>query len=235
MIARLRQEEGFTVMEVLIATLVGFVVLAASMGLLESTVKLNTGVMGKTDAMQRGRLAMDKITQQLRSQVCLDLDNAAILTGATADSVTFYADFSSADGKKPPEKRTLTFDSAKGTITTQIYKTTVLKPLPTSYPASPSAIDPTLENVVAAKNTAGADLPFLTYYAYQTVNGHPEPTQVLSPPLSKAAAARVARIDINFMARPTGAKNNKQAVSVSDQIIARHADPNLSVPDPACV
>jgi len=73
MIARLRQEEGFTVMEVLIATLVGFVVLAAAMGLLESTVRLNTGVMGKTDAMQRGRLAMDKITQQLRSQVCLDL------------------------------------------------------------------------------------------------------------------------------------------------------------------
>jgi len=35
--------------------------------------------------------------------------------------------------------------------------------------------------------------------------------------------------------RPTGAKNDKQAVSVSDQIVARHADPNLSVPDPACV
>jgi len=235
MIARLRQEEGFTVMEVLIATLVGFVVLAAAMGLLESTVRLNTGVMGKTDAMQRGRLAMDKITQQLRSQVCLDLDNAAIPQGATNTSVTFYADFSSADGKKPPQKRTLTFDSTKRSITASIFKTAVLKPLPTSYPATPYAIDPVLENVGLAKNSAGVDLPFLTYYAYQTVNGHPEPTQLLTTPLSKAAAARVARIDINYSVRPTGANNDKQAVSVSDQIVARHADPNLSVPDPACV
>ena len=235
MIARLRQEEGFTVMEVLIATLVGFVVLAAAMGLLESTVKLNTGVMGKTDAMQRGRLAMDKITQQLRSQVCLDLDNAAIPQGATNTSVTFYADFSSADGKKPPQKRTLTFDPAKRTITAQIFKTAVLKPLPTSYPASPSAVDPVLENVGLAKDSAGVDLPFLTYYAYQTVNGHPEPTQLLTTPLNKASAARVARIDINYSVRPTGAKNDKQAISVSDQIVVRHADPNLSVPDPACV
>jgi hypothetical protein len=234
-IARLRQEEGFTLMEVLMATLVGFVVLAATMGLLESTVKLNTGVMGKTDAMQRGRLAMDKITQQLRSQVCLDLDNPAIPLGATNDSVTFYADFSSADGKKPPQKRTLALDTTKRAITAQIFKTTVLKPLPTSYPASPSAVDPVLENVGPAKDSAGATLPFLTYYAYQTVNGHPEPTQLLTTPLNKASAARVARIDINFSVRPTGAKNDKQAVSVSDQIVARHADPNLTVPDPACV
>jgi type II secretory pathway component PulJ len=235
MIARLRQEEGFTVMEVLVATLVGFVVLAATMGLLESTVKLNTGVMGKTDGMQRGRLAMDKITQQLRSQVCLDLDNPAILLGATNTSVSFYADFSSADGKVPPQKRTLTLDPAKRTITAQIFKTAVLKPLPTSYPASPSAVDPVLENVGLAKDSAGADLPFLTYYAYQTVNGHPEPTQLLTTPLNKASAARVARIDINYSVRPTGAKNDKQAISVSDQIVARHADPNLTVPDPACV
>jgi type II secretory pathway component PulJ len=235
MIARLRQEEGFTVMEVLVATLVGFVVLAATMGLLESTVKLHTGVMGKTDGMQRGRLAMDKITQQLRSQVCLDLDNPAILLGATNTSVSFYADFSSADGKVPPQKRTLTLDPAKRTITAQIFKTAVLKPLPTSYPASPSAVDPVLENVGLAKDGAGADLPFLTYYAYQTVNGHPEPTQLLTTPLNKASAARVARIDINYSVRPTGAKNDKQAISVSDQIVARHADPNLTVPDPACV
>jgi len=130
-IARLRQEEGFTLMEVLMATLVGFVVLAATMGLLESTVKLNTGVMGKTDAMQRGRLAMDKITQQLRSQVCLDLDNPAIPLGATNDSVTFYADYSW-DGKTAPVKRTTkpvvavanTISTRSGILTTNTSSTT---------------------------------------------------------------------------------------------------------------
>jgi prepilin-type N-terminal cleavage/methylation domain-containing protein len=235
MMRRLRQEDGFTLMEVLVAVTIGFVVFAATMGLLQSTVSLGTGVMGKTDAMQRGRLAMDKITQELRSQVCLDLDNPAILQGATATSVTFYSDFSDASGAKPPERRTLTLDAAKSMITTRIYRTTTLNPKPTNYPGTPSAVDATLENVTLRKDKNGADIPFLTYWAYKTVNGHPETAQQLNPPLDAASAARVARIEINFLARPTGAKDNKKAVGVSDQITVRHADPNLSVPDPACV
>ena len=47
---------------------------------------------------------MDTLTQQLRSQVCLDWNHSAILAGATANSVTFYADYS-ADGKKPVSAR----------------------------------------------------------------------------------------------------------------------------------
>ncbi|HET8757785.1 MAG TPA: prepilin-type N-terminal cleavage/methylation domain-containing protein [Solirubrobacteraceae bacterium] len=235
MSGRLREEDGFTLMEVLVAMTLGFVVFAATMGLLQSTVTLSTGVMGKTDAMQRGRLAMDKITQELRSQVCLDLDHPAILQGATANSVTFYSDFSEADGTKPPERRTLTLDPATSMITTRIYRTSVLNPTPASYPGTPSLVDATLENATLRKDKDGNDVPFLTYWAYTTVNGHPETAQLLTPPLDAASAARVARIEINFLARPTGAKNNAKAVAVSDQISVRHADPNLSVPDPACV
>jgi prepilin-type N-terminal cleavage/methylation domain-containing protein len=232
---RLRQEDGFTLMEVLVAMTIGFVVFAATMGLLQSTVSLSTGVMGKTDAMQRGRLAMDKITQELRSQVCLDLDHPAILQGATANSVTFYSDFSPADGTKAPERRTLTLNPATSMITTQIFRTGTLNPKPENYPGTPAVTDATLENATLRKDKFGNDVPFLTYWAYKTVNGHPETQQALSPPLNAASAARVARIEINFLARPTGAKDNKKAVAVSDQITVRHADPNLSVPDPACV
>jgi Tfp pilus assembly protein PilV len=231
---RLHQDDGFTLMEVLVASLVGFVVLAATMGLLDSTVSLSTGVMSKTDAMQRGRLAMDRITQQLRSQVCLDLDHPAILQGATANSVTFYVDFSEADGTKAPERRTLALDTTKSTITSQIFRTNNLTPNPGNY-TTLSATEGLLENVTQRKDKDGNPIAFLTYWAYTTVNGHPEPQQKLNPPLDAASAARVARIDINFLARPTGAKNDKKAVGVSDQILVRHADPNLSVPDPACV
>ena len=234
MTGRLRQEDGFTVMEVLVAVTIGFVVFAATMGLLESTVKLSTGVMGKTDAMQRGRLAMDRITQQLRSQVCLDLDHPAILQGATATTVTFYTDFSEADGKKNPERRTLLLDTAKSTITSQIYRTSVASPKPESY-TTLAATEALLTHATLRKDKNGVDVPFLTYCAYTTVNGHPEPAQQLSTPLDAASAARVARIDINFLARPFGSKNDTKAVGVSDQILVRHADPNLSVPDPACV
>jgi hypothetical protein len=149
--------------------------------------------------------------------------------------VTFYSDFSENDGTRPPERRTLTLDPVKSMITTRIYRTTTLNPKPNNYPGTPSATDATLENATLRKDKLGNDVPFLTYWAYKTVNGHPETQQQLVPPLNDAAAARVARIEVNFLARPTGAKDNKKAVAVSDQITVRHADPNLSVPDPACV
>lgn len=227
---RLREEDGMTLMEVLVAATVGFIVLAATMGLLESTVRLNGGVIAKTDAMQRGRLAMDRITQQLRSEVCLDLDTPAIVLGATDSSVTFYADFSEANGAKLPEKRVLSLTGGK--ITSQIFRTTT----PGVYSATPTGSNFLLENVQVQKDDANKDLPFLKYFAYQTVGDHPEATQVLATPLSKAAAARVARIEIRFKSLPTGDKSTStRGLNITDQIVARHADPNLSVPDPACV
>jgi hypothetical protein len=233
--SRAREEAGFTLMEVLVACTVGFVVLAATLGLLESTVKLNTGVMSKTDAMQRGRMAMDALTQQLRSQVCLDWQNSAIIEGATASSVTFYADFSK-DGVKPV-KRTITFDDAKHEIRSQRFDSTAttFPPPVNSYPATPAATNLVLENAWHSKDDKGVDVPYLQYFAYRTVGGLLKADEPLTPPLNKAQAARVARVDINFLARPIRAKDDKKAVNVSDLVMARHADPNKSVPDPNCI
>ena len=93
------------------------------------------------------------------------------------------------------------------------------------------------EHAGLPKDTFGVTLPFLTYYAYETVGTtpHPEPTLRLPAPLDAAEAARVARIDIQFVAFPTGSSDVKNAVNMTDQISVRHADPNLTVPDPACV
>ena len=229
-----------TVMELAMAMTVGLIVITGVFTMLDTSVRLNTGVMSKTDAMQRGRLAMDTITQELRSQVCLNnLNNPAIVaTKATGDTVTFYSDFSSADGDKPPEKRTLTFDRTNGNITTKIYRTAKLKPLPADFPLNPSVTQLRLENAQLQKKTSGEEIPFLQYFAYKWVGDRPVAEEVLTPAangLNAAQAARVARIDINFTSRPTGAKDDKKGVRLSDQIMVRHADPNLSVPDPRCV
>jgi type II secretory pathway pseudopilin PulG len=236
MTRRLREEGGFTLMEVLVAATVGFVVIAATLGLLESTVRLNTGVMAKTDAMQRGRIAMDTLTQQLRSQVCLDWNHSAILEGATENTVTFYGDFS-ADGKKPV-KRQIVFDQAKHEIRSLSYTTTSTATPPPwdSYSSSASGTQTILENAwVQYDDVKKQDVPFLKYYAYQTTDGVLRADQELAPPLDAAKAARVARVDIAFLARPTGAKDSKRAVNISDQVMARHADPNKSIPDPNCI
>ena len=232
-----RDEAGFTLMEVLTALPVGFVLLAATMGLLESTVRLNTGVMAKTDAMQRGRLAMDAITQQLRSQVCFDFDNSAILQGSDSTAVTFYADFS-ADASTPIKRR-VRFDPATGKIVADHFDPPSPLPnpfTPAGYPASPGGSNLILESAALQVDTVtNQPVPFLRYYAYREVDGVLRADQELTPPLDKAEAARAARVDIAYFARPTGSGDASKGVNLSDQVMARHADPNLAVPDPKCV
>jgi prepilin-type N-terminal cleavage/methylation domain-containing protein len=233
--SRLRNQDGFTLMEMLMAITVGFVVLAATLGLLESSVRLNTGVMSKTDAMQRARLGMDMVTQDLRSQVCLDFDNAAVVA-ATDDSITFYGDFTE-DGARP-RKRRLTFDPTRGTITSYVYQAPNSAPSPlkaTDFPTSPTRTQLVLEAVQNQYDQANQRIPFFTYWAnHLDADGVYRPSEKLATPLSATDVKRVARIDVAFLARPTGAKNNKQAVNLSDQIAVRHLDPNVSL-DPKCV
>jgi Tfp pilus assembly protein PilW len=233
-VSRFRADDGFTLAEVLVAATVGFVVLAATLGLLDSSLRLNNGVMAKTDAQQRGRLAMDRITQELRSQVCLNLTTPAILpTVSTADSVTFYSDFGD-DNTAPPMKRTITFNATTHEITESKIQGKVNAAGAVVFTDTPTSTV-IFQNAVPVTEADKSVRPFLKYYAYQTVDGVLGTTQVLDPPLSNAAAARVARIEISFTARPTGAKDSTNATDIKDEISVRHADPNLTVPDPQCV
>jgi hypothetical protein len=234
--SRLRNQDGFTLMETLMAVTVGFVVLAATLGLLESSVRLDLGLMSKTDAMQRARLGMDKLTQEVRSQVCLDYDHPAVIAGDD-NSLTFYGDYTEVGTR--PVRRRVTFDPTKGTITSYAYEAPQNLPLPlkyTDFPTSPTRIQLVLE---AVRNqfdkVQNKDVPFFTYYAnHLDTDGVYRPSEKLGTPLIANDVKRVARIDIAFLARPTGAKDDKQAVNLSDQIAVRHLDPNVSL-DPKCV
>ena len=184
---------------------------------------------------------MDRVTQELRSQVCLDLTTPAIDAGATADSVTFYSDFSG--DERPSRRRPRTHADVRPGDRQhhreRRHTPVGADPGPYTYNAAPTK-PIVFENAARqTKVVAGVTttVPFLRYYAYETTGTPPvlRTTQVLNPPLTAAQAARVARIDIAFAARPTGAKDGKNATDIEDQITVRHADPNLTVPDPMCV
>ena len=44
---------------------------------------------------------------------------------------------------------------------------------------------------------------------------------------------RVARVDVAFVALPPGSSDRKKGVNLTDQVMARHSDPNLAKWDPA--
>lgn len=217
-------DRGFTLVEVLVAALIGFLVLSATLGLLESTTRLTGGVMSKTDAMQRGRLAMDVLTRQLRSQVCAGW-LPAIVDGR-ADRVTFHADFG--DGSTPPDRRVVALEA--GGITERVHRGAIANGTYT-FAATPERTATVLENAVPA---AEPPVPFLRYYAFDTAAAEPAPVIPLNVPLSPADRARVARIEIAFAARPTGARDNRNAIELRDQVTVRHADPDHSDANPTC-
>jgi hypothetical protein len=247
LVSRLRQEAGMTLMELMTAISIGMVVVLAMFALLDGSVRMNTNVMSKTDAMQRGRIALDVLTQELRSQVCLpNLAAPAIVPDVTtADTVVFYSDFSEGDGTEPPTKRKLSYDPGTGNVTTAIYRTDVVEPVPDDFPVAPSETMLRLENAGLQRDGV---VPFLRYYAYQwvPVQGQPprpEATLELIPPIDANEARRVARIDVSVVANPIGSDDRTKGVDLTDQIMARHSDPNLakwdpanpSLPDPRCV
>jgi type II secretory pathway pseudopilin PulG len=95
---RLAREDGMTLPELLVTLTIAMVISLATFSLVEVTMRRSGEVSARVDAVQRGRFAMDEMTRQLRSQVCLQ--NASVATmvkprsveAATADSVVFYAD-----------------------------------------------------------------------------------------------------------------------------------------------
>ena len=62
----------------------------------------------------------------------------------------------------------------------------------------------------------------------------PTPTVALSVPLVAADLQRAARIEIAFAARPFGAKDDKNAVQLREDVQLRNANPNAARPDPTC-
>jgi prepilin-type N-terminal cleavage/methylation domain-containing protein len=235
MMGRLRNQDGFTLMEVITAMTVGLVLLGSTLTLLQSSVKLNTGVLAKTDAMQRGRLAMDTITQQLRSQVCFDMDTSAIVAGSDGSHVTFYSDYTAEND--PPVKRRITIDG-RGIVSDRYDAPNPLPQefTPDDYDAFPDASNLVLQNAALLFDSkTGKTVPFLRYYAYKEKDGLLTATEELTPPLDDAEAARAARVEITYVSRPTGGGDGKKNVTLNDEIMARHSDPNLAVPDPKCV
>jgi hypothetical protein len=236
---RLRSQAGHTLMELVVAMSLGMGILLISFALLDRSLSLSSEVSQRVDALQHGRLAMDTITRQLRSQVCLGKTNPvagapAIYDGlveAKDDSVTFYSNLSaySVTGTiKPPEKHTIAYDSVTGKITQTSIKGNLDPPL-TQFTALPRK-NVLLDN--AARNGAS---PIFSYYGFDATVP-PKPQKLFSPtPLSSTDREQTARIVISFVSRPTRAKTTtKRAAVLTDEIFVRSADPNDPAPVPKC-
>jgi prepilin-type N-terminal cleavage/methylation domain-containing protein len=232
---RLRAQGGFTIVEMVVATFILGIVVTGALTMMQVVLRQSRGVTERTDAAQHGRLGLDQMTRQIRSQVCKDQFTRGLIA-AGPNSISFYADLG--DGRsKGPSMRTLQFDPAGKRVTETVYDSKTKPPLAPTYGPSPDRNKVTiLQDVVPDTDAADNPLPFFSYFAYETTNGKPAPTKPLptAGPLAPADIARAALVRVRFKVRPTGASDDTFAVRMQDDVFFRNADPNAARPDPTC-
>jgi hypothetical protein len=224
---RLRSQAGVTLVELLVAMSIGTMTVLAVFAILDTTIKQSNAVAGRVNATQRGRITMDTITRQLRSQVCYSPTVPALVSG-TDDAVKFHLDLT--DGSTAIQQRELVFNPTARTLTER------------TWPGQGSPITfPTLtrtrllmSDVTRSQDKDAVVLPIFRYYAYNTAVP-PRPDTRLVTPLSATDLARVAKIEVAFRSLPPGrALAPASAVSLQNEIYVRVADPNDPAPTPTC-
>ena len=198
MTARLADEDGFTLVELLVAMVIGVIVTFAALAVMDGSWRAQAKTVDRLDATDRGRLAMDKITQQLDSRVCLSTATpgvAAQLVTATDSQIEFYASVTSDTAPRlVVERRRLTHRPLTGDILLESW--TGSAPPPTTPPANTTT--PTRSTVVATGVAPAGSTPIFRYYA--PAGTPPLPTLQRVPPITVTDRDKVVLVKINFAA-----------------------------------
>jgi prepilin-type N-terminal cleavage/methylation domain-containing protein len=210
-------ERGFSLTELLVAMFIGMIILLAAFMLLDRSFTASGQVADRSEALQRGRLAMDLITRQLRSQVCVG--NTVPIVSGTDTAITFYADMS--DGSTPIKKRTLSYDTITDTITESVVPGAGTYPALTFTGAASSVPLLTKVDQILDGTPPTTPRPIFRYYGY-TVGGTSGALDLLTTPLSTASLSRVAVIKVGF--RSFAARtvmNDKDSAVLEDDVYVR--------------
>jgi prepilin-type N-terminal cleavage/methylation domain-containing protein len=238
---RIRSEEGgFTLIEMLVASSIGVILLMAAFMLLDRSFSSSASIADRQDGLQRGRQAMELMTRQLRSQVCVVVPPATgyqpPVVSATDDAVTFYGSLS--ESSTNVEKRTLTFSSAgTGSITQNV----IVGTPNTVYPQmafSGTGTNTTLLTNVKRAVKDGSNLPVFRYYRYKAGPpigdidyDNPLPTPVAAGDLQRIALIKVAFR--SYAARPISKDND--ATQIEDDVYIRISDSSEQQENPQCI
>jgi Prokaryotic N-terminal methylation motif len=223
--SRLRCERGFTLMEMVVACAVGMIILLALLNLLDSAQTASSRTVARVDGTQRGRVAMEQVTQRLRSQICLGSALPLITTDAAspsdANSITFYSDLGNGSDFLPEKRRIY----VSGTdLKERIIAGTGLPPN-TVFTAAPR--DRTIAQNVKPVVQNGVNLPYFRYYAFDNATV-PQPTVELKPPLTAADPKNIVQVVVAF--RVSSGREDRVDSNFVNGIYSRAADPGS--PDP---
>ena len=228
---RLRSERGFTLTELLTVIAVSSIVLVAAVNLIDASVRASDEVLDRVDGLQKGRQAMEQVTQRLRSQVCPDKDTPAIAVG-TSNSLSFYTELNSTidvygNPLFGPEARRITLSG--GVLREEVWNS-LLSPYASTF-NTPANVN----RVMAQAIEEQPGRPFFRYFAF-VGNDPAKPELELPAPLSDADKARTVKVEVAYDSRPAkrGAQSNRFDTAYENEVFVRTADPTDPEHSPSC-
>jgi prepilin-type N-terminal cleavage/methylation domain-containing protein len=225
---RLRREDGFTLIELLVSMVIGTIVILAAFAVLDATGTLARRSQDRVDATQRGRLAMDVIGSELRSQVCLPGAIPPVEAGAGPTSFIFYSNLGDEDDA--PTRRRI---YVQGDALMEQTWTGTYAGVPGAQTVTWSAT-PRQKTLVQPVAQVGAS-PYFAFWGFDVSLPATINTPLNVTPLTAGDAAKVVQIDVSFTSRPTRASAASPRDAIFQQsIFFRTADPMDPGKGPKC-
>jgi prepilin-type N-terminal cleavage/methylation domain-containing protein len=212
----MRDERGYTLVELLVGMMVSLVVLAGIMAMVQVATGNQSRVSEHVIANQRGRPAMTRIADRLHS-ACVSPGLAPVRQGSTESSLILYSK-SGAAVSPTPNRYVFAFSEGKLTETTALGSGTEPSNWAFGSASSPVGL---LDGISTAKvGEPAAAVPFFRYFAYE---GGQVATTPLTTPLSATDAARTVQVDIAFTVAPrAGATSSPSSlVTLTDSATLR--------------
>ena len=230
MIRRLhKQDSGFSLIELLAAMAIGSLVLAALTSVISRAVVSSTQTSDRVEALQRGRVTMDRVTSLLNSQLCLvktNGDGTPPIVVGDVNQIAFYSTLGTVDSA--PTIYRLTYNTTTRRLTEDQYApSSQVDPTYPSYPATPSRTRVIGTNLLP-NNPDSTGL--FSYYPYITTEG---PTlgmvgSTLATPLDATAKAAAVRVGVGFTTQPehtSGAAPDPRATRLDGIGVVGSANP----------
>ena len=202
----MRDERGYTLVELLVGMVVGLVVLGAILEMVQVATGNQSRVSSHVIANQRGRPAMNRIIDRLHA-ACVSSGLAPVRGGSDNDSLVLWSQAGDAVSPVPDE---YTFSLSEGTLTESVALGTGTEPSNWTFGSTSEPVQ-VIDGVSTAEvGEPPEEVPLFRYYAYEggQVAATPLPT-----PLDEETAETVVQVDVAFAVAPSaGAVGDPSAV-----------------------
>ena len=218
----IREEGGFTIVELLVGILASMAILSAAVLVSTAAIHNQARVADRVEANQRVRPMMTRMVQELHSAciaqhvVPIIADGTATGPNASSSNQISFLSMSGSAVVPTPEKHVITLTGT--TLNESVYDATGgTQPGPWTFSPTPTA-SKSRQLLTDVSAPSGG---MFRYYRF--VNGALSPTPQPNP-LPAADAPFIAIVDIGVVAAPTGGASsldNRSPITMSDSVDLR--------------